>query len=77
MAVTLAPKIMFEAGSSALRTEQDAVHFLLFPVFNLSGLPYLHFWMVPLHKVIEADLALFLREVVDCSLNILKNSYHS
>lgn len=29
--------------------------------------------MVPVQKVIEADLALILDEVVDCSMNILKN----
>jgi len=30
--LTLAPKIMFEAGSSAPRAERDPVHFLRFPV---------------------------------------------
>lgn len=44
-------------------------------LFNLSGLSCLSdiFWMVPVQKVIEADLALILDEVVDCSMNILKN----
>lgn len=73
MPVTLAPKLMFAgtADSSALRAEREAMHllFFLFFVISLLGLFYRLgiFWMVPLHKVIEADLALLQHEVVDCN----------
>jgi hypothetical protein len=79
MAVTLAPKnhVLCVKQAVRLRAERDAVHFLRFPVFSIyPGLPCLSdiVRMVPVQKVIEADLALHLHEVVDCSLNILKNS---